>query len=113
MTRLKLIPRTGRRHQLRLHCLALGHVIFGDGTYSPYQSEFQHHAVLNPEDSTDIESSPKLVENTKDLVRRMDQESPRMMLNASRLKYVKAVYRSQCKISVKCLYSFCCFIIFS
>lgn len=34
MTKLRLHPRTGRRHQLRLHCLALGHPIVGDVTYA-------------------------------------------------------------------------------
>jgi 23S rRNA-/tRNA-specific pseudouridylate synthase len=34
VTKLRLIPHTGRRHQLRLHCLALGHPIVGDCTYA-------------------------------------------------------------------------------
>jgi 23S rRNA-/tRNA-specific pseudouridylate synthase len=33
VTKLELHPFTGRRHQLRLHCLALGHPIVGDVTY--------------------------------------------------------------------------------
>ncbi len=33
-TRLQLVPQTGRSHQLRLHCLALGHPILGDTLYS-------------------------------------------------------------------------------
>ena len=32
-TKLLLRPKTGRRHQLRLHCVALGHPIVGDATY--------------------------------------------------------------------------------
>lgn len=32
-TRLQLLPHTGRTHQLRVHCLAVGHVIVGDGLY--------------------------------------------------------------------------------
>lgn len=31
-------PRTGRRHQLRIHSLVLGHPIVGDVTY-----QYQHH----------------------------------------------------------------------
>lgn len=33
-TRVKLTPITGRSHQLRLHCLALGHPIIGDKFYA-------------------------------------------------------------------------------
>lgn len=33
-TRLKLTPITGRSHQLRVHCKALGHAILGDGLYA-------------------------------------------------------------------------------
>lgn len=33
-TRLLLLPRTGRTHQLRVHCLAIGHAILGDGLYA-------------------------------------------------------------------------------
>ena len=32
--RLLLKPETGRTHQLRIHCLAMGHSIIGDGLYS-------------------------------------------------------------------------------
>lgn len=34
-TRLRLMPLTGRSHQLRVHMLALGHPILGDGLYAP------------------------------------------------------------------------------
>ena len=33
-TRLRLFPKTGRSHQLRVHCLALGHPILGDPLYA-------------------------------------------------------------------------------
>lgn len=29
-----LLPKTGRRHQLRMHCLAIGHPIVGDCCYA-------------------------------------------------------------------------------
>ena len=32
-SRLRLIPESGRRHQLRMHCLAIGCAIVGDGLY--------------------------------------------------------------------------------
>ena len=33
-TRVRLRPKTGRSHQLRVHMLALGHVILGDAFYA-------------------------------------------------------------------------------
>lgn len=33
-TRLTLLPRTGRSHQLRVHCRELGHAILGDDLYA-------------------------------------------------------------------------------
>ncbi|WP_417789313.1 pseudouridine synthase [Terasakiella pusilla] len=35
VTRLALTPVTGRSHQLRVHCLSLGHPILGDRFYAP------------------------------------------------------------------------------
>jgi tRNA pseudouridine32 synthase/23S rRNA pseudouridine746 synthase len=34
-TRLALFPQTGRSHQLRVHCLEIGHPIIGDRLYAP------------------------------------------------------------------------------
>jgi hypothetical protein len=39
VTKLRLVPQTGRRHQLRIHCLYLGHPIVGDATYCPPELE--------------------------------------------------------------------------
>ena len=33
-TRMRLMPKTGRSHQLRVHMLALGHPILGDPFYA-------------------------------------------------------------------------------
>ncbi|MFK8036544.1 MAG: pseudouridine synthase [Hyphomicrobiales bacterium] len=38
-TRLALFPKTGRSHQLRVHCLALGHPILGDPFYAPPEQQ--------------------------------------------------------------------------
>lgn len=35
VTRLALTPVTGRSHQLRVHCLSMGHPILGDRFYAP------------------------------------------------------------------------------
>ncbi len=37
-TLLRLYPTTGRSHQLRVHCMALGHPILGDRFYNPAPS---------------------------------------------------------------------------
>jgi len=34
-TRMRLMPKTGRSHQLRVHMLAIGHPILGDRLYAP------------------------------------------------------------------------------
>ncbi|GAM25565.1 hypothetical protein SAMD00019534_087400 [Acytostelium subglobosum LB1] len=34
-SKVHMIPHTGRRHQLRVHLMSLGHVIVGDETYGP------------------------------------------------------------------------------
>jgi len=34
VTRIELTPQTGRSHQLRVHMLAIGHAILGDGLYA-------------------------------------------------------------------------------
>lgn len=34
-TRLRLVPETGRTHQLRVHCAHIGHPIIGDVLYAP------------------------------------------------------------------------------
>mmetsp|Transcript_30482 Transcript_30482/g.32836 ORF Transcript_30482/g.32836 Transcript_30482/m.32836 type:complete len:461 (-) Transcript_30482:152-1534(-) len=36
VTRMRLIPITGRTHQLRVHCASIGHPILGDTTYGVY-----------------------------------------------------------------------------
>ena len=41
-TRVRLMPRTGRSHQLRVHMLALGHPILGDPFYAK-GSAFEDH----------------------------------------------------------------------
>ncbi len=38
-TRVELIPVTGRSHQLRIHCNALGHPIWGDNLYGTTTSQ--------------------------------------------------------------------------
>ncbi|CAL6079918.1 Ribosomal_large subunit pseudouridine synthase D [Hexamita inflata] len=48
-TLLLLKPRTGRRHQLRLHLLSIGHPIIGDMTYNNdnFYQDFQSRLMLH------------------------------------------------------------------
>lgn len=45
LTLLELHPRTGRTHQLRVHCAAAGHPILGDYLYGGKTSEQYRHAL--------------------------------------------------------------------
>ncbi|PIK47216.1 putative RNA pseudouridylate synthase domain-containing protein 1 [Apostichopus japonicus] len=62
-TKLRLLPFTGRRHQLRLHCLSLGHPIVGDYTYSnrmdtkPYRMMLHSHKLHIPSNIEDIDAT--------------------------------------------------------
>lgn len=50
VTRLALVPKTGRRHQLRAHCaLVLRHAIVGDFTYAPTLAESAKRTYLHAE----------------------------------------------------------------
>jgi tRNA pseudouridine32 synthase/23S rRNA pseudouridine746 synthase len=49
-TRLRLMPRTGRTHQLRVHMLALGHVILGDSIYATGEAAEYPRLMLHAEE---------------------------------------------------------------
>jgi tRNA pseudouridine32 synthase/23S rRNA pseudouridine746 synthase len=48
-TRLLLKPVTGRTHQLRVHCKAIGHTIVGDGLYGDATDEAEKRMLLHAE----------------------------------------------------------------
>ena len=48
-TRLQLLPETGRTHQLRVHCLALGHPIVGDRLYNGASNMSARRMMLHAE----------------------------------------------------------------
>lgn len=73
VTKLRLTPRTGRRHQLRVHCLCLGHPIVGDYTYNAL-----HRQAVDDEDRHQTREA--------DSSSAGDEESAcRMMLHAHKL----------------------------
>lgn len=48
-TRLLLTPITGRTHQLRIHCIAMGHIIVGDGLYGGEEEDAAGRMLLHAE----------------------------------------------------------------
>lgn len=48
-TRLRLFPKTGRSHQLRVHCLAIGHPILGDPFYADGAARAHPRLMLHSE----------------------------------------------------------------
>ena len=48
-TRLKLLPHTGRSHQLRVHCRAMGHGIIGDRLYGSEMDQLESRMLLHAE----------------------------------------------------------------
>ncbi|WP_050930374.1 RluA family pseudouridine synthase [Aestuariivita boseongensis] len=49
-TRVRLFPRTGRSHQLRVHMLALGHPILGDPLYATGEAKAHPRLMLHSEE---------------------------------------------------------------
>ncbi len=49
LSRLQLRPVTGRTHQLRVHCMALGHPIVGDGLYNDAGTACAERMMLHAE----------------------------------------------------------------
>ena len=49
-TRVRLFPKTGRSHQLRVHMLALGHPILGDPLYAPETTDVHERLMLHSEE---------------------------------------------------------------
>ena len=49
-TRVRFVPKTGRSHQLRVHALALGHVILGDPLYASGAARAYPRLMLHSEE---------------------------------------------------------------
>ena len=49
-SRLRLMPKSGRSHQLRVHCLAIGHPILGDPLYAPDTADGYSRMMLHAEE---------------------------------------------------------------
>ena len=82
-TKVLLNPKTGRRHQLRIHCHSIGHTIVGDYTYSDRQDtkpkrmylHAYHIKIPNEIEDLEIQTEDDLEDGeyeTKDIVRQLD-----------------------------------------
>ena len=59
-TRVELLPFTGRSHQLRIHCDALGHPILGDNLYgTEYSQNATKHLCLHAQSLSFFHPSSK------------------------------------------------------
>lgn len=84
---------TGRRHQLRVHCLSIGHPIVGDATYTPITRNIRRPGTVPDPLVEPDRYLPALRPTLKDTAsledsRLIERESDeRMMLHAQILRY--------------------------
>jgi len=86
VTKVRYHPRTGRRHQLRVHSMSLGHPIVGDYTYNP-----QHRDAVQAEAQEDSAISENTGDNSafRSIAQAPHERfhvADRMMLHAQRLR---------------------------
>lgn len=90
VTKVLLQPETGRRHQLRVHLLSIGHPIVGDATYCPllgYNSDYQSRREgEKPNTAVKATGSDAEVVTTAEGL-----PPPRMCLHAWRIKFFETV----------------------
>ncbi len=58
LTWLELSPKTGRTHQLRVHCAFIGHPILGDGKYGSHFPQESLHLHARSITFSDLDGSP-------------------------------------------------------
>lgn len=92
VTKVRFLPRTGRRHQLRVHSLCLGHPIVGDFTYNPVHREAvlaanALRADVTSGGATGTGAGGETEESNSGVLAEMDAKiADRMMLHAHRLR---------------------------
>ncbi|RNF12296.1 pseudouridylate synthase [Trypanosoma rangeli] len=93
VTKVVLFPRTGRRHQLRVHCHAIGFPILGDVTYASIPTPRVAPEAQGAETMTNVGATASA--NVADEVKAADAWQ-RMMLHAWRLSFPVSVEPLRC-----------------
>ena len=92
-TLLKLFPKTGRTHQLRLHCRFIGHPIVGDVKYGI-------NGITNEHGTQQIDALLPLLLMEGLGVVKQDRES-RLMLHSKSLEFIHPVTGEKIKIETE------------
>ena len=82
VTRLELTPRTGRTHQLRVHCAAIGHAIVGDPIYGYGGQGAPHGGLVGEQLEAFVDRAPTKVQ--QDLAQNLSGGLP-LCLHAQQL----------------------------
>lgn len=85
VTRVRLIPKTGRTHQLRVHCSSLGYPIVGDDIYG-YQGAGDCGIVFDDDDDDD-----PMANNRLELQRQVFEQGHSLCLHAKQLCFLHPV----------------------
>jgi hypothetical protein len=88
VTKVRLYPESGRTHQLRVHCLAIGHPILGDNTYQLNQFANDAKGFVELVDQ-EKRREQGLEEGGSDPWCGWRRRSPRMMLHAYTLEMLE------------------------
>jgi hypothetical protein len=84
VTKVLMKPLTGRRHQLRIHSLCLGHPIVGDYTYNAYHRKLIHE-VCGDQQGLGEEVNMAMRQRREGSEENENLLADRMMLHAHRL----------------------------
>ena len=108
VTRVKLIPHTGRTHQLRVHMAALGHPILGDPAYGMYGEASPGGGCSGVEQHDEVDVSSSTIGSSLELQEQLQKAWPTpkqpMCLHASKLGMLHPVTQARVEWERKALF---------